>query len=531
MDPLGIFDSFGKIQESWIERSDEFRESWITLIHHLQDAAVEELSCAPLTSEVAGDATAAREAILGVVRRQANFARRCHNILSAWIRELVERARGLNEKDRLKALFWARQIISSLNPSNFFWTNPVAVQKFLDTYGESLVIGLEHWWKDTYEGDGLARMVDTEAFAVGRDLAITPGAVINKNELAEVIQYEATTDRVYETPVVIIPPWINKFYVFDLRPEASMVRYLVNQGFTVFIISWRNPTAAMRQVTLDDYLIKGALMAVETAREICRARRVHTVGYCIGGTLLAALMAWLARKPHRSNVAIADWSLLSTLVDFSEPGELGVFITAGAVEVIEALMKIDGYLDKKYISLAFRLLGADSLIWRNVINNYLYGGKPPKSDMLFWNADGTNLPEAMCSFYLREFYLHNRLIEKDGVTLAGRPIDLGLVNQPLYAVGTQLDHICPWRSTFRTTLVVSGPVRYVLSSEGHITGIINPPSEYSRRRYWAGEVEKGDGPHTWMARQEERIGSWWEDWIAWLVRHGPQTRKPPPLGS
>lgn len=531
MDPLGIIDSFGKVQASWFERSDEFRESWIKLIHELQDAVLEEMSLPNPSPERTGEAGEAREMVLEAVRRQANFARKCHAVLGRWVRELIERARGLNEKDRLKALFWARQLISSLSPANFFWTNPVAVQKFLDTYGESIVQGFEHWWKDAYERDGLLRMVDEEAFVVGRNIAVTPGSVVFRNDLVEVIQYEAATDTVYETPLVIVPPWINKFYIFDLSPESSFVRYMRDRGFSVFTISWRNPTAAMRWVTFDDYMIHGALAAVETAREICRARRVHAVGYCIGGTVLATLMAWLNRKPPRGGPPIVDWSLFSALVDFSEPGELGVFVSAGAVEAVEALMKIDGYLDKKYIAWAFRLLGADSLIWRNFINNYLYGGRPPKSDMLFWNADSTNLPEAMCSFYLREFYLNNRLIQKDGVTLAGRPIDLGLVDQPLYAVGTQLDHICPWRSTFLTANLVSGPVRYVLSSEGHITGIINPPSDYSRRRYWAGAVEKGEGPHAWMARQEEQIGSWWEDWVTWLVGNSPKTRKAPPLGS
>jgi polyhydroxyalkanoate synthase len=346
----------------------------------------------------------------------------------------------------------------------------------------------------------------------------------------ELIQYSPATPASYAVPIVLIPPWINKFYVFDLSEQTSFVRYFLDQGFTLFMISWKNPTQEMRHVTFDDYLFQGVLKAIDVARTICKVKQVHAAGYCIGGTALAALMAWLNRAsgPKRP-LPVIDWTLFSTLVDFAEPGDLGVLITSQTVEAMEDQMKKDGYLDKKYLSLAFRLLRSDSLIWRNFVFNYLYGGTPPKSDMLYWNSDGTRLPEAMCSFYLRELYLNNHLAKKDGVRLGGRPIDLGCIDQPLYAVGAQQDHISPWQSAFRTCALVKGPVKFVLSSEGHITGIVNPPADLSRKKYWVGEAEGVSDPDRWLSGQREQRGSWWADWAAWLSpRSSPMVKSPSP---
>jgi polyhydroxyalkanoate synthase len=289
----------------------------------------------------------------------------------------------------------------------------------------------------------------------------------------------------------------------------------------------------MRNVTFDDYMLRGALQAIQVASSICRNAPVHAAGYCIGGTALSALMAWLNSGPpsRRQSFPVADWTLFSSLVDFSEPGDIGFFVTQRSVEMIESMMKAQGYLSEKYIELVFRLLGSDSLIWRNFTNSFLYGLSPPKSDLLFWNSDSTRLPEAMCSFYLREFYLNNRLVEKDALSLGGRPIDLGRITQPLYAVGTQIDHISPWKSTFKVCDKVHGPVRYVLSSEGHITGIVNPPSEMSRRKFWAGEAEGERDSDQWLSRQEEKRGSWWEDWTQWLQARSLPAGEPPTMGS
>ncbi|MDQ1278449.1 MAG: poly[(R)-3-hydroxyalkanoate] polymerase subunit PhaC, partial [Thermodesulfobacteriota bacterium] len=440
-------------------------------------------------------------------------------------------SRDLNDKDRQRALFWTRQVVNALAPANFFWTNPVAIKKFIDTGGGSLPQGLRQAWDDFSRGDYLSRITDEKAFKVGENIAIMPGFVVFRNDLMELIQYEASTATTPALPIVLVPPWINKYYIFDLTPQTSFVRFLRDQGFTVFVISWKNPTAIMREVTFADYMFSGALKAVEVARHICIALYVHAAGYCIGGTALAALMAWLSRGAGtKGHLPIADWTLFSTLVDFSEPGDLGVFMSEKSIEVTEIIMKADGFLDARYLSWLFRVLGSDSLIWRNFVQNYLYGGTSPQSDLLFWNSDSTRLPEAMCSFYLREFYLHNNLAKKDVLSLGNRPMDMERVGQPLYAVGAQLDHICPWRGTFRTCSLVKAPRRYILSSQGHITGIINPHSEGSRRKFWAGKVESTENPDDWLSRQEERRGSWWRDWTDWLVQRGSIMKKPPTMG-
>ena len=532
MDPLDILTSLWNFQRSWLDRSEETNERVIDLFRRLEEATREEFPHL-LSSELpAEDKKNAGEVFLEYVRKNAKLNRRVHAILDIWLRELVELTRDLNDRDRQRARFWIQQMSSAMAPPNFFWTNPAAMKKFLETGGASLLQGLGRAWEDLSRGDYLSRITDETAFRVGENIAITPGAVVFRNELMELIQYEAATETTYTLPVVLIPPWINKYYIFDLTPQTSLVRYLRDQGFTVFTISWKNPTEAMRKVAFSDYMFAGALAAVAAARHICRSPQVHAVGYCIGGTALAALMAWLNRGRRRNSPGpVADWTLFSTLVDFSEPGDLGVFISDRSLAATEALMRMDGFLDARYLNWIFRILGADSLIWRNYIQNYLYGAAPPKSDMLFWNSDSTRLPEAMCSYYLREFYLHNNLAKGDALTLGERPIDMGRVVQPLYAVGTQLDHICPWRGAFRTCGIVAGQRRFVLSSEGHITGIINPHSEGSRRKYWTGEADLPEEPEAWLRRQEERRGSWWPDWTAWLSQRDNSRRPPPPLGN
>jgi polyhydroxyalkanoate synthase len=421
-------------------------------------------------------------------------------------------------------LFVAAEAYSRFLNSKDFSTFPYCG----DGAGAVLLQGTE----DFSRGDSLSRITDEKAFKVGENIAITPGFVVFRNDLMELIQYEASTATTHALPIVLVPPWINKYYIFDLTPQTSFVRFLRDQGFTVFVISWKNPTAIMREVTFADYMFSGALKAVEGARHICIALYyVHAAGYCIGGTALAAFMAWLNRGAGtKGHLPIADWTLFSTLVDFSEPGDLGVFMSEKSIETTEIIMKADGFLDACYLSWLFRVLGSDSLIWRNFVQNYLYGGTPPKSDLLSWNSDSTRLPEAMCSFYLREFYLHNNLAKKDVLSLGNRPMDMERVGQPLYAVGAQLDHICPWRGTFRACSLVQDPRRYILASGGHIPGIINPHSEGSRRKFWAGKVESTENLDNWLSRQEERRGSWWRDWTDWLVQRGSIMKKPPTMG-
>ncbi len=425
------------------------------------------------------------------------------------------------DKTRRQAAFWVRQWLNALAPSNFLWTNPVALQRMVASGGMSLVDGYRQWLEDLAEGD--VSIVDKAGFELGRDIAATPGQVVLRNRLLELIQYAPTTPTVARLPIVIIAPWINKYYVLDMGRERSLVRYLVDQGFTVFITSWKNPDGDMGNTRFDDYLSEGALAAMKAARDICGVEAVHAVGYCIGGTLLASTLAWAARD-EAAPAPAAHWTLFTTLVDFSNPGDIDVFITEESVAWIEQTMASQGgFLDGKQMGTSFRWLRPNSLVWRYMVSGYLYGEEPPPMDVLQWNMDCTRLPAAMHSFYLREFYLNNRLVQPDAVTLAGRPIDLGRIQAPLYAVGAEQDHIAPWKETFKIAANVGGPVHYTLATSGHILGILNPPVNPPKRRYWSGDATGVRDPEAWRQGLEKIQGSWWEDWARWLREVcGPQ---------
>jgi polyhydroxyalkanoate synthase len=432
-----------------------------------------------------------------------------------WLEDAIFNTPGADEKTRRRTAFWVREVFNALAPGNFFWTNPVAVERYLASGGMSAWRGAANFLADAARTD--ISMVDARQFRVGENLATTPGAVVFRNDLLEVIQYAPATARVHAVPIVIIAPWINKFYVLDLDAKKSLVRFLVQEGFTVFITSWKNPGPARRATTLEDYMFSGALEAVRVAREICRAPRVHLAGYCIGGTIVAALLAWLNRDARGADDgAVAHATLLTTLVDFSKAGDIDVFLDEDCLGAIERLMAPSGYLDGRYMAASFRLLRSNSLIWRCWVHNYLYGETPPAIDVLYWNTDTTRLPQAMHTFYLRELYLNNKLVQPDGLTLGGRPIDLGRITQPLYVVGTEQDHITPWVSTFRICGRVKGPVRYVLATSGHIMGIISPPVQPSKRRYRVGDATARTDPEAWRAAVDKVPGSWWTDWADWL---------------
>jgi len=444
--------------------------------------------------------------------------------------DMVYSAPDLTEKERRRAAFWAKAMFNAVAPTNFFWTNPVAMQKFVESGGQSLAQGFEQLIGDVRAGD--LRMVDTEPFIVGENLATTPGAVVFRTRLLEVIQYKPLCEKVHEIPVVLIAPWINKFYILDLDPKKSLVHYLLEQGFTVFVTSWRNPPADLADVRFEDYLSDGVDAIVDTARAITGSPTVHAVGYCLGGTMLSIYMAWLNRRfPNPGEMPIRHWTLLASLQDFSQPGEIEVFLDEGTVAELSRLMERRGYLEGREMETAFRMLRANSLIWHYVVHKYLYGETPPPLDVLYWNTDTTRMPAAMHSYYLRELYINNRLVQPDALTIAGEPIDLGRIVQPLYAVSAEDDHIAPWRATFRVANLVSGPVRYVLSTSGHILGIINPPVHPPKRAYWAGPAGRGDDPGSWKVAGTQMQGSWWPDWIEWLAPQCGPLVAPPPLGS
>jgi len=429
---------------------------------------------------------------------------------------------GLSEKERRRAAFWVRKWLNAAAPTNFFWSNPVAMKKFVDSRGESLKSGIRYFMRDVQAKN--VRMVEEDAFRVGTDLATTPGRVVFRNRLLELIHYAPTTETVHETPLLIVTPWINKYYILDLTARKSLVRWLTARGFSVFITSWRNPGAEMSGVGFDDYLREGVDETVGFVRKLCKVPQVALAGYCIGGTLVATYMAWANRHYGAAKMPVACWTLLTTLTDFSKPGDIEVFIDEGSIRWLEQSMAKKGYLDGSEMASSFRMLRSNSLIWHYFVSSYLYGEPLPPFDVLFWNMDTTRMPQAMHAFYLREMYLHNNLMKRDALTIAGEPIDLDRITQPLYAVTAEDDHIAPWRQCYRIRKYVNvgAPVRFVLSTSGHILGIVNPPVNPPKRSFWVGEPERNEHFEHWFERAEKKPGSWWEDWIAWLApRCGP----------
>jgi polyhydroxyalkanoate synthase len=471
-----------------------------------------------------------RRRVLDQTRWASKLTRRWYGVYRAFLHDLIAESRLVDEKNKKVIAFLAHQHLNALAPSNYFWTNPSAVKRFIDTRGASLGISLGNWLRDIARNDLSIQACNLDAFQVGRNLATTPGAVVFRNELMELIQYPAAGPGSFAQPIVIIHPWINRYYIFDLDEQKSLVRFLTMAGFTTFITSWKNPGREMRNLSFEDYVIRGALQAVEVARDICGCSAVHAAGYCLGGVTLAALMALLNKTAPR-DVPVANWSLFATAIDFAQSGSLAVLINKSTVRLAEALMRRDGYLDGKYIGAAFNFLRSDSQVWWRYSRNYLQGIAPALSEHQFWNHDKTRIPEALGSFCLRELCLGNKLMQPNGLTLAGRRIDLGRIRQPLYAVGAFEDHICRWKSTFSACREFNGPLRYVLSSGGHITGIVNPPTATRSGWYRAENIACAHDSENWLRRTAETRGSWWHDWLEWLSDQNPARVDAHPLGS
>ena len=421
---------------------------------------------------------------------------------------------GVSSQDRRQAAFWWRNWLNAVSPTNFFLTNPVAQRRAIETRGESLRRGWQNFLDDV--DARMVRMSDPDGFKVGVNLATTPGEVVFRNRLLEVIHYAPRKPRIHAKPVVVVTPWINKFYILDLNERKSMVRYLLEQGLDVYITSWKNPDAGMRDTRFDDYITDGVHAIVDTARRQSGQPSVHAVGYCIGGTALAIYMAWANRHFGAEAMPVSDWTLFTTLVDFRKPGDIEVFVDEGSVRFLSAEMARRGYLDGAQMAAAFRLLRSNSLIWHYVVHGWLYGEAPPAFDVLYWNMDTTRMPYAMHAWYLKALYLENQLIVPDALTIAGEPIDLHRITQPLYAVAAHDDHIAPWQQTFRIVHFVRGPKRFVLSSAGHILGIINPPVTPPKRNYWVATAHRADRWEAWRERARNTQGSWWTDWMKWL---------------
>ncbi len=448
-------------------------------------------------------------------------------LASEWLLEQPADAE-LAPAERARLSFHLRQFVDAMSPALVLAANPVALKRAVETGGASLADGARNLLADLKEGR--LSMVDADAFAPGRNLAVTPGQVVMRNPLVELIQYAPSTPEVHEVPLLILPPWINKFYIMDLQPRNSMVAWLVAQGFTVFMVSWKNPDASMDAMGFEDYMRLGPLAASDAIGEITGSARVNVMGYCIGGTLLTLTLAWLAK---RGDERFASASLMVSMQDFSDVGETAMFLGEPAIDFIEQQMLDRGYLDSREMSNMFNLLRSNDLIWGNVVNNYLLGHKPPAFDLLYWNSDGTRMARAAHSWYLRNTYVENNLIRPDHVVLDGEAIDLGAITLDLYSVGAEKDHIVPWQSAWRVTQLVGGTVRFVLASSGHVAGIINPPG--GKGTYWVADVEPGAAAsvdaQAWREGAVERRDSWWVDWAAWLSERGGAKGTPPAMGS
>jgi polyhydroxyalkanoate synthase len=434
---------------------------------------------------------------------------------------------ALDPAERLRLMFHVRQLVDATSPTLFLPTNPAALRKALETGGASVADGLRHLFADLRQGR--LSMTDTEAFAPGKNLALTPGKVVYRNRLIEVIQYAPLTEQTYAVPLLFVPPWINKFYILDLQPKNSLVRFLLEQGFSVFMISWKNPDASMEGIAFEDYMTDGPLAASDVVREITGAERLNPVGYCIGGTLLAMTLAYLAaRRDDRFGPA----TFMVSLQDFSEVGDTAIFMDEPQIEFMERRMLERGYLDSSDMANMFNLLRSNDLIWNTVINNYLMGNKPPAFDLLYWNNDGTRMAQRAHSFYLHNTYLENNLIEPDKISLLGQPIDLRRIRQDIYAVGAEKDHIVPWRSAWRIAQLTSAKTRFVLAASGHIAGMINPPSK-GKGGHWTNETDAAalGTAEAWLAGAQKHDGSWWGDWAKWIGARSGRGRPAVAVGS
>lgn len=420
-----------------------------------------------------------------------------------------------DDQARKQLRFVTRQYVDAMAPSNFAATNPEFIKTAIDTQGESITLGIQNLLEDMSKGR--ISMSDERAFEVGRNLATTPGAVIFENELMQLIQYAPLSAEVGERPLVIVPPCINKYYILDLQPENSLVRYVVEQGHTVFLVSWRNPQAAQGHLTWDDYVEEGVLKALAVSREICGIEQVNALGFCVGGTLLTSA---LAVAQARDEQPVMSLTLLTTLLDFADPGELGVFIDPAFVAARETSIGIGrgGLMKGSELATVFSSLRANELIWQYVVGNYLKGSKPPAFDLLYWNADSTNLPGPFAAWYLRHMYLENALRDPERLEACGEKLDLGLLEMPVFLYASREDHIVPWRSAYRSRDLLGGETTFVMGASGHIAGVINPPAK-NKRSYWMNSDSHGAHEQTdddWLAGAEEYRGSWWPVWMQWL---------------
>ncbi|MCA3368961.1 MAG: class I poly(R)-hydroxyalkanoic acid synthase [Roseomonas sp.] len=447
-----------------------------------------------------------------------DFIRQSYLLSARYMQGLVHDAEGMDEKTAQKVDFYTRQFVDAMSPTNFALTNPEVLRRTAETGGENLLKGLSNLLTDLERGQGnlRIRMTDESKFKVGENIAVTPGKVIYQNDLMQLIQYSPTTEKVLKRPLLILPPWINKYYILDLRPKNSFIRWAVDQGHTVFVVSWVNPDAKLAEKGFEDYMLEGPYAALDAIEKATGEKAVNAIGYCLGGTLLSATLAHMAVK---RDTRIKSATFFTTMVDFTEAGELGVFIDEEQLKALEAKMQKRGFLEGREMATTFNMLRANDLIWSFVVNNYLLGQDPFPFDLLYWNDDSTRMPARMHSFYLRRMYQQNDLIKPGGIELLGVKLDLRKIKLPTYILSTREDHIAPWASTYRATQTYAGDIRFVLAASGHIAGVVNPP-DAGKYSHWVNTELPAD-PEAWLASSTELAGSWWPDWQRWVSGQDP----------
>lgn len=438
---------------------------------------------------------------------------------SQWLEHQVRGTEGVDEHTRKKAEFYVKQFANAFSPSNFLLTNPEVLRATLQSNGENLVLGMQHLLEDVERGHGKLQIQQTDmtAFELGRNIALTPGKVVFQNDLIQLLQYEPTTEKVHKRPLLIFPPWINKYYILDLTPEKSFVKWAVAQGFTVFVVSWVNPDARQAMISFESYMIDGAYAALDAIEKATGEKDVNAIGYCIGGTMLASTLAHMAAK---KDGRIKSATFFATQVDFTEAGDLQVFIDEGQIAGLEQQMEANGgLLEGSAMASTFNMLRSNELIWSYVVNNYLLGREPVPFDLLYWNADATRMPAKMHLFYLRECYLRNNLAE-GRMELGGERLDLSKIKVPIYLQSSRDDHIAPYNSVYKATRLFGGDVKFIVAGSGHIAGVINPPSAH-KYQYWTNDA-RPERAKEWLEGAVETPGSWWHDWESWLKPHsGP----------
>lgn len=445
-----------------------------------------------------------------------DFLRQSYLLTSEWMKKSIHNTKGLKQQDKARLDFYTRQFVDAIAPSNFAMTNPEVIRETINSHGQNLLKGLENLAEDLERGKGELEISKTnyQAFKVGKNLALTPGDVIFENELLQLIQYAPSTKEVYKTPLLIVSPWINKYYILDLRPDNSFVKWAVDQGHTVFIISWVNPDKKLSQKTFTDYIEEGLFEAMDAVTKATGEKKMNVIGYCIGGTLLTAAMAYISSAGLENKIASA--TLLTTLIDFSDAGDLSIFVDDEQLKFLDEKMGIKGYLEGSNLRNTFSMLRANDLIWSFVVNNYMLGKEPFPFDLLYWNDDSTNMPATMHSYYLRNMYRDNLLAKAGGIKINNVPIDVRKIKTPVYFISTKEDHIAPWKATYEGMMLFSGKKKFVLSASGHVAGVVNPPAA-NKYHYWENDtIDERHHAQTWLKNAQQRDGSWWTNWATWI---------------